>query len=424
VSVDSIIEFITEIDRTHVALPGDLGTLIARFARTGVELPGGGLNVDDVLLSPEVASLFHEDESHQHGPQSYETEIQRVVEAQAAVSGPDGSEVAHELDESYVRYCHANALLALLDSPLPGLTSLEDDAAYAAAFTTLAKQSASSGQYAQLLELLTRFEELERRAPDQGAIRTVCDYYRDPAFVVGIVNSFRRHGRANREGAALICAFYGRTIVPPLFDVLADEERMYVRRLLLQLLIGLGEETIREAPQRLQDPRWHVRRNTLYLVAECRGRLDPALLAPLETDVDPRVRLECARCQLLVGDAAGVPVLRALLRDAVPGVVDAAIAIAGALGVTELLPELVALARKPTGSDGIRQRLRVVRALGQIGGERAAGALRDLLLLRISLFPGENKRFRSEIRKMLKRLAAKEETAGETPGATAPAEAR
>jgi HEAT repeat protein len=424
VSVDSIIEFVAEIDRTHVALPGDLGTLIARFARTGVELPGGGLNVDDVLLSPEVASLFHEDESHQHGPQSYEAEIQRIVEQQVAVSGPDGSEVAHELEEAYVRYCHANALLALLDSPLPGLTTLEDEDAYAAAFSGLAKQAAGSGQYAQLLELLTRFEELERRAPRQGAVRTVREYYRDPAFVAGIVDSFRRHGRANREGAALICAFYGRAIVPPLFDLLADEERMYVRRLLLQLLIGLGAETIREAPQRLQDPRWHVRRNTLYLIAECRGRLEPALLAPLADDADPRVRLECARCLLLAGDAAGVPVLRALLRAAVPGVVDAAIAIAGALGVAELLPELVALARKPTRSDGIRQRLRVVRALGRVGGERAAAALRELLELRISLFPGENKRFRGEIRKMLKRLAAKQETVAAEPAAPAGVDAQ
>ena len=85
VSVDSIIEFVTEIDRTRVALPAELGTLIARFARTGVELPGGGLNVDDVLLSPEVASLFKVDENHQHGPESYQAEIRRVVEAQAAV---------------------------------------------------------------------------------------------------------------------------------------------------------------------------------------------------------------------------------------------------------------------------------------------------------------------------------------------------
>ena len=104
--MDSIIEFMTEMDRTHVALPAELGALIARFARTGVQLPGGGLNVDDVLLSPEVSSLFKEDESHLHVPESYLAEIRRVVEAQPAVaSNLESSELAHELDEDYVRYC-------------------------------------------------------------------------------------------------------------------------------------------------------------------------------------------------------------------------------------------------------------------------------------------------------------------------------
>ena len=427
VSVDSIIEFITEIDRAHVSMPGDLGTLIARFARTGVELPGGGLNVDDVLLSPEVTSLFRQDEAHRHGPQSYEEEIQRIVEEQAAVSGPDGTEVAHELKEEYVRYCYANALLALLDSLLPGLTSIEDEEAYAATFTALAKQSAGSGQYAQLLEMLDRFEELARRASHHDAARTVRDYYRDPAFISSIVDSFRRYGRANREAAALICAFYGREIVPPLFDLLAREERMSLRRLLLQLLIGLGEETVREAPRHLQDPRWHMRRNTLYLVAECRGRMDSVLLEPLMSDADPRVRLECARCLLLAGDAAGVQVLRALLHEPSVGVADAAIAMAGSCRVEELLPDLMALARHPTGGDGIRQRLRVVRALGQFGGAQAAAALGALLQLRISFFPGENKRFRSEVRKMLKRVAARQTAGGAAGGAageTPPAAAR
>ena len=206
----------------------------------------------------------------------------------------------------------------------------------------------------------------------------------------------------------MICAFYGRAIVPPLFDLLAVEERMHVRKLLLQLLIGLGGHATREAQLRLRDERWHVRRNTLYIIAESGVRLAPGLLEPLSVDSDPRVRLECARCLVLAGEAAGVRTLRALLHDPGEGVVDAAAATAGALGVTELLPDLVALIKKPSAKDALRQRLRIVRVLGQVGGERAAAALRELLTLRISLFPRETKRFRSEVRRMIKRLDAKQ----------------
>ena len=420
VSVDSVIEFVAEMDQNHVALPEALGTLIAQFARTGVELPGGGLNVDDVLLSPEIASLFKQDENHQHGPESYQAEIGRVVEAQkAAASNRDSAEFEHEMDEDYVRYCHANALLALVDSSLPGLITLEDEEAYAASFTALAANSIATGLYAQLLELLTRLTDLEGRGRHQATIRTVREYCLEPEFIANIVESFRRHGRADRAGAAMVCAHFGRAIVPALFDALATEERMHVRKLLLQLLLGLREHLAGEAPLRLRDKRWHVRRNTLYLLAESGTRLDPVILEPLIKDSDPRVRLECARCLLLAGAATGVQTLRELLYDPTGGVADLAIATAGARGVKELIPDLVTLIGKPSGSDGRRQRLRVVRALGQLGGEEAAAALRELLSRRISLFPGETKRFRSQVRKMLKRIAVAQPQ-DEAPGDTLP----
>jgi HEAT repeat protein len=195
---------------------------------------------------------------------------------------------------------------------------------------------------------------------------------------------------------------------------------MHVRRLLLQLLLGLGEHLAEEAPLRLRDTRWHVRRNTLYLLAESGTRLAPAILAPLISDSNPRVRLECARCLLLAGDAAGVRILRALVYDQGEGIADHAIATAGALKVKELLPDLVTLIGKPSGSDGARQRLRVVRALGQMGGDEAAVVLRELLSRRVSLFPRETKRFRSEVRRMLKRIAVAQPQ-GETPADSSPA---
>jgi len=48
-----------------------------------------------------------------------------------------------------------------------------------------------------------------------------------------------------------------------------------------------------------------------------------------------------------------------------------------------------------------------VRALGQLGGEQAAAVLRELLTPRVSFFPEETKRFRSEVRRMLNRIAGK-----------------
>ena len=425
VSVDSIIEFVREIDQNRVALPAALGTLIARFSRTGLELPGGGLNVDDVLLSPEVASLFKEDAGHQHGPESYQAEIQRIVEAQTAVAAnPDRSELAHELDEDYVRYCHANALLALLDSSLPGLVTLEDEDPYAAAFIALAGHSVETGQYAQLLELLTRFDDLQRRGRHPATVRSVREHCVAAEFVAAIVDSLRRHGRADRAGAAMVCGFYGSAIVPPLFDASGAEERMHVRKLLLQLLVGLGEHMAREAPLRLSGQA--LARAAQHAVPARRKRCAARPRAPGPagrrqrpagaTRVRPLPRAgrrggwradSCARCCTTRATASPMPPSRRRAHWA----------------SGNCSPTCVALIRKPTGGDGLRQRLRAVRALGQLGGDQASAALRELLTLRVSLFPGETRRFRSAVRRVLKphpREAARARTPGADPAGEKP----
>ncbi len=420
VSVDSIIELFDELDRSRVVLPEALRTLLSRFARTGIELPGGGLTVDDVLLSRELAGLFRDDGSVGMTPESYQAEIRQLLETPGAgASGPAGLELDQEMEEDYVRYCHANALLALMDSPIPQQIQLEDEAIYAAAFTALAARSVETGQYPQLLELLTRFEDFEHSDRHRGVVFAVREHCQGTEFIASIVDSFLQYGRANRDGAALVCSYYGERIVPPLFDAMAVEPRMHVRKLLLQLLDGLGERVAREATLLLRDRRWYVRRNALYLLAETGARCDRRILVRLCRDKDPRVRLQSARCLLRAGEPEGIATLRKLLHDSSSGVVDAAVVMVGVMGVRELIPDLAALAKKSVSAEEIHLRLRLVRTLGQLGGDQATGILRKLLGKRVFLLPRETERIRSEVRKALQRIAGKRLEGG-TPGNAPP----
>ncbi len=405
VSIDRIIDFFGEVNRNNLALPAALTTLIARFARTGVELPGGGLNVDDVLLSKELADLFREEQSPLGPSESYQEEIDRLLKARSADQETPGLVIEHELDEDYVAYCRASALLTLLDTPQPQLITLEDEDVYAKVFIALARRENAAGQYGQLLELLSRLEDLARRGRHRGVVEAVLEACREADFIEAVTESFSRHGRANRAGAAQVCARLGPAIVPPLFDRLALEQRAHVRKLLLGLLAGLGEHAAAEATRRLADPRWHVRRNALYLIAESGARCEPQVLAEAGRDPDPRVRLESARCQVRAGNSDGVAALRVLLYEKAEGVADAAVLAAATLGVKELLPELVALSRGTVTKAKLRSRLRLVRAIGQLGGQDAVEPLEALLRKRAFLFPRENARLRGEIRKALARLA-------------------
>ena len=325
-----------------MALPEALGTLIARFARTGVELPGGGLNVDDVLLSREVARLFKEDAGHQHGPESYEAEIRSVVEAQAAAAlGADGAELAHEMDEDYVRYCHANALLALLDCAAAGPDHARGRGSLR---RSLHRARGAAVQYRPVRAASRTADPLRRprgaRPPPGHGPRRARALPRARVRRRRSWTRFAGTGGPTGPGRQWSARYYGSAIVPPLFDLLAVEERMHVRKLLLQLLIGLGEHAGpggAAAAAATSAGTCGATRST-FSPRAARGST-PAPLEPLSGDSDPRVRLECARCLVLAGEPAGASERCArCCSDPGDGVADAAIAAAGALGVRELRP--------------------------------------------------------------------------------------
>jgi len=100
--------------------------------------------------------------------------------------------------------------------------------------------------------------------------------------------------------------------VPLLLELLADEERMPVRRRILALLTGLARTRIPLLAEHLADPRWYVARNVVTALA---GTGDPALIPYMKTALrhpDLRVRKEA----LAALGALRTPDAIALLHDA------------------------------------------------------------------------------------------------------------
>lgn len=101
--------------------------------------------------------------------------------------------------------------------------------------------------------------------------------------------------------------------VPLLLEVLADEERMPIRRRIVSLLTVLARNQIPLLAEHLSDPRWYVARNVVTALAEIG---DPALVPYMKAALrhpDLRVRKEA----LAALGSLGTPEAIAILEDAV-----------------------------------------------------------------------------------------------------------
>ncbi|MBI1723877.1 MAG: hypothetical protein HYR48_08220, partial [Gemmatimonadetes bacterium] len=92
-----------------------------------------------------------------------------------------------------------------------------------------------------------------------------------------------------------LLAALGAEAIVPMLDVLADSESRQVRRAMIDRLLKMGEAIGPHLVSRVEDERWYVVRNVLYLAAEL-PRSPPGLDATLfRHHADARVRREAMR---------------------------------------------------------------------------------------------------------------------------------
>ena len=171
----------------------------------------------------------------------------------------------------------------------------------------------------------------------------------------------------------------GPRAAKPMLDVMADSESRTVRRALIDRLVKIPEATRPHLAERVNDPRWYVLRNVLYLAAELPG--PPALDAgAFRQHEDPRVRREALRVLFRSAEERTRAICTAL-SDEDPRMKRLALNAVVEGGVPEpAVPLIVAVA----SDDEYDTELRVAatRALAAKGGRMALDALLKLTEIR------------------------------------------
>ena len=405
-SADKAMELFKMINERDIALPEQLEKLFDKFTKLHQEGIGdrffnGRLIMDDIVLSHEYAGpLKGGKPGPSAGDEVYNEQMRRLLlEKAPAVATEELKELRRECSEEHIGKDFSDTVLEFL---MP--ESSEEDYGY---FVALLKEQADeflwTGQYG---EVMTIVKVLESNISANRFVEKTTEtlrYCRSHEFILKFVDSLRVVGRQVRQEALLLCEYYGEGLLPDLFKALIEEESPTVRRFFLGLITHFGERAIPEAVKRLDDNRWFVTRNMLFVINECGGMGAGDRIRPYCNHENAKVAFEAIKCLLKAGDSYGITAIRDNLKSEDRERREQAISLAGSFRTHELVPDLLSLLRKrEVSSADFHAKVPVVRALGQIGDPGALETLREILLARSFLFKGAVEKLREEIYATLK----------------------
>lgn len=195
-----------------------------------------------------------------------------------------------------------------------------------------------------------------------------------------------------------LAAVLKRHLADPLFDALAEEADPSMRKFLLSVLIGFRSDILPEAVRRLNDKRWYVVRNMIYIIRECGGVKYVATIKALAKHEDKRLGIEAVKTLLHFSVPAASPYMRLYLQSKDLELRDQVVRLTGTYKVKEAVPYLLdIIERKSLLGTEWGYKASVVKALGEIGDTRALDTLKRLYESRNILYKAAMEELKVEI---------------------------
>jgi len=408
-SIDEVINLLDHINEQLVDIPEALKNVLEKFAKIdqkGLQFRsfGNGLMEDDILLSPEITNLLSEANFKQFVSEAYQGEILQLLKYDAETD--TGSAIAsfeYQWKDEHIDRVFHEVTLELLSSGREDIITEEEYEFFIESLKEQTLQLIDTGQYMRILKTLKVLESNVSKNKFSDNASAPAEYFYSDEFISRLIDSFRVMGKEAREDALMLCEYYGITIIPPLMDVLIDEESPSIRRFLLSLLTSFKGRVIPETLRRLEDSRWFVKRNMLFILMDCGDEDSLKMARPCCNHENPKVSFEAIKCLLKAGDAHGVAALRKYLNSESKELTAKAVMLAGSYKVQGVVPDLVRkLRKKAMSGNDFEEKIPVVRALGQIGDPGVLDILKGIQSSRSILFKGSLEKLKTEIRNSLK----------------------
>ena len=356
--------------------------------------------VDDVEIDERIMGLFSVDHFKTFVTDEYQAELERMLRGFEGRKSPALEQVKKECGDEIVDRVASEVMLELLDADTTGRDEY---------LALLSKLGELVGDFLET----GRFEEISNIYNTLYS-HTLAGKYRDETSgmlqfffysgesIAKIIEAFKLWGRHGREGVVRLAGVLKRYLADPLFDTLAEETDPSIRKFLLSVLIGFRSDILPEAVRRLNDERWYVVRNMIYLVRECSGVKYVNQIKPFAKHPDKRISVEAVKTLLHFNVPGTFPYIRLYLLSTDLELRDQVVRLAGMYKVKEAVPYLVEILQKKDlfGTEWFYKNA-AVKALGEIGDPRAVDILTRLYQSRTILYRSAMDGLKIEIFKSL-----------------------
>ena len=420
ISADAVIDLFKAVGSQKVTIPEILRNLLDKFLRSDQKpleytVLGGSFLVDDIFLPADSLDKSPKGNLNEAMTDAFDTsmsveygeEIKKILESNiseaAAITLRD---LKKEIDDDFIQ---RNLNLIILELMSSNLISEKEYIQFIESLREQSVQFVWTGQYGQVLQTikLLRLNIEQNRFP--GITSEALKYYYGQEFLSTFMDSLKIMGKQSRDEAWQLCENYGEIIIPYLMDMLTREDSPTFRSLLLGLIRQFGDAIVPEALKRLDDTRWFVKRNMIYLLNGCKNKEIIPFVKKYCRHENQKVSFEAIKCLLSMEDPYGIDVIREYLSSHSKELVEQAISLSGAFRIKETVPDLIKMLEEMgTNKANLPQKISVIQALGNIGDLRSLDAFRKIIFSRSLFFRALTEKLKEEVYKTLRNYPYKD----------------
>ncbi|MGD0885261.1 MAG: HEAT repeat domain-containing protein [Thermodesulfovibrionales bacterium] len=342
--------------------------------------------VDDIEIDEKILSLMDEDKFRTFVGTEYRRDLKAMLKGVETEEVAVAEAIREEIGEGVVDRFFSEVVFELLEIPY---VSRDDYLNLLTKLSQTAEAFLRTGRFGDLCDVHNAVytDTLTGRFKDEAS-SMIQYFFRSPAFASSLMDAFKQWGRYDREGALRLARLLRLEIVIPVLDALAEELDPSKRKFFLQLLTYMGSDILVEVIKRLNDSRWFVIRNMLYLIRERGGEEHVNYVRMFVKNKNKKVSMEALKALLHFNTPDALAYLKLFVSAEDPDLRQQAVMLCGTYKITEAVPNLVGILEERDMLGGkSHSKVMVVRALSQIGDSRAIEPLIRLYRSRTLFFP-------------------------------------
>jgi HEAT repeat protein len=420
ISADLIIQLFETIRSNNLSIPENLGNLLDTIwgiDQKALEYKAIGDNflIDDIFLPSHILDKLSKsnlkgaisDSFETSVSDDYQKEIKKLIEFDSEIASIRLPDLKKEIDDDFIEKTFNLIILEIMSS---NLISQEEYLQFIEKLKGQTAQFIWTGQYAQVLQIVKLLKLNVEKNIFSDITSEALQYYYSQEFFLAFIDSLKVMGRQARDEAWQLCEYYSEMIIPSLMDTLINEDSQTFRSLLIGFIKQFGDIIITEALKRLDDTRWFVKRNILYLLTGCKNKEIIPYVRQYCHHENRKVSFEALKCLLSLEDHYVIDVLKKYILSESAEEVEQSIALSSAFRTKEMVPDLIQMLRKKgSNKTDLLLKIAIIQALGNIGDLVSLPAFREVVFSKSLLFfKGGLDNLKVEIFKTLKNYPYKD----------------